>query len=110
MHYERDPKERDNPARDRTWGHAGEFDGREHDQHDSGVSECVDVKRVNQMVDIKNVPAEVEDFQNKSEERDTAEHHVRQIAEECADKEPHFCSVLTHLFLGSRFDPTFERS
>ncbi len=70
----------------------------------------MDVKRVNQVVDVKNVPSDVENFQDKSEERDTAEHHVRQIAEECADKEPHFCSMLTHLLLGSHFDPTLEGS
>jgi hypothetical protein len=70
----------------------------------------VDVKRVNQMVDIKNVAADVEDFQNKSEEGDTAEHHVRQIAEECADKKSHFRSMFAHLLLCSRFDPTLEGS
>src|SRR5206468_3371314 len=107
--YERDPKERDDPARYRTWDHAVESDCREHDEHASGISECVDVKRINQVVDVENVATDVEDFQNKSKERDTAKHHVRQIAKERRDKQPHLCSMLTHLFLCSRFDPFFER-
>ena len=110
MHYERDPEERDNPARNSTWDHAVESDCCENDQHDPGVSKCVDVKRVNQVVDVKNAPPDVENFQNKIEERDTAEHHIRQIVEECRDKESHSCSMLTHLFLGSSFDPALEGS
>src|SRR5205807_4867407 len=82
----------------------------EHDQHDPDISERVDVKGVNQMIDIKNVATKVEDFQNKSEERDAAEHHVRQIAEECADKKSHFCSVFTHFVLGPCFEPALEES
>ena len=110
MHYERDPEERDNPARDQTWDCAVEPDCCEYDQHDPGVSECVDVKRVNQMVDVKNAAADVENFQDEGEQRDTAKHHVRQIAQERADKQPHLCSVLAHLFLGSPFNPALEWS
>ena len=76
----------------------------------AGVSEGVDVQRVDQMVDVKNVTPDVENFQNKREERNTAEHHVRQIAEQRADKKPHLCSVLAHLLFRARFDPVFEWS
>src|SRR5206468_3946608 len=74
----------------------------EHNQHDASVSKCVDVKRVNQMVDVKNVATKVENFQNEREQRDAAKHHVRQVAKERGDKESHLCAMLTHLLFGSR--------
>ena len=46
------------------------------------------MKGVDHMVDVRNVTADVENLQNKSEQRDATEHHVRQIAEQCADKKP----------------------
>src|SRR5438552_18858536 len=60
------------------------------------------------MVDVKNVAAKIENFEHKREKRNAAKHHVRQVAEERRDKQPHLCSVLTHLLLGSRFDPALE--
>src|SRR5438552_18716528 len=62
------------------------------------------------MVDVKNVAAKIENFEHKREKRNAAKHHVRQVAEERRDKQPHLCSMLTHLFLGSRFDPALEGS
>ena len=109
LHHERDPEERDNPAGDRTWRCAVEAECCEHDQHDPDVSECVDVKRVNQMVDIKNAATKIENFQNKSEQRDTAQHHVRQVAEECGDEESELRSMLAEFFFCARFEPAFER-
>jgi hypothetical protein len=61
------------------------------------------------MIDVESVATDIENFQDKREERDTAKHHVRQIAEERADEEPHFRSVLTHFVLGPRLDPLLER-
>ena len=101
LHHERDPEERDNPAGDRTWRCAVEPDCCKHDQHDPGISERVDVKRVNEVVDVKNVPPNVQNFQDKREQGDTAKHHVGEVAEERRDEQPHLCSMLAHLFLGS---------
>ena len=70
----------------------------------------MDVKRVNQMIDVKDVAADVENFQNESEEWNATQHHVREIAEEGRDKESHFRSMLAHLFLRSRFDPALKWS
>jgi len=39
------------------------------------------------------------ELQDKSEEWDTAEHHVRQMLKSGTDKKPHFCSVLNPSFL-----------
>src|SRR6185312_10274129 len=77
----------------------------EYDQHDPHVGECVDVQRVNQVIDVKNVATKVENLQDKSEEWNTAEHHVRQIANQRADKESHFRAVFAHLLLRARFQP-----
>src|SRR4030095_1528705 len=55
--------------------------GREHNQHDRGVAEGVDVQGVDQVVDVKDTAPDVENFQNKCEERDATKHHVREIAE-----------------------------
>ena len=54
-------------------------------------------------------PPDIEKFQHKSEERDAAQHHVGQVAEQGADKKPHFRSVFTHLLFRPSFDPAFER-
>jgi len=62
LHHERDSKERDDPARDRTWGCAIEADCCKHDQHDSSVEKRVDVKGINQVIDVKNVATKVENF------------------------------------------------
>src|ERR1051326_1552443 len=106
---ERDPEQRDYPTRDRARRNAVERPGDEDDEHDSGVEEGMNVKRVNQVVDVENTAPDVENFQHQREERNTAEHHVRQIAEECADEEAHLCSVFAHFFLGARFQPALER-
>ena len=63
---------------------------------------------VNQMIDIENVATDVENLQDKREERNAAEHHVRQIVEERADKKPHFRSVFAHFFFGPRLEPLLE--
>src|SRR4030095_9047177 len=47
LRCEGEPKKSDDPASKRTWDHSVESDCRENDQHDPGVSKCVDVKRVN---------------------------------------------------------------
>src|ERR1700737_3959765 len=57
------------------------------------------------MIDVKSVTTDIENFQDKREQRDTAKHHVREIAEECADEEPHFRSVLTLFLLGAPLVP-----
>ena len=82
---------------------------RQHNQHDTGVEEAVDMQRINQMIDIKDMAPDVEHFQNTSEERDAAQHHVGQVAEQGADKKPHFRSVFAHLFFRPTFDPAFKR-
>jgi len=51
----------------------------------------------------------VENLQDKSEEWDTAEHHVRQIAERVVLIKAPFCSVLTP-FPWLALYPTFEGS
>src|SRR6266699_7031124 len=63
---------------------------------------------INQMIDIEETVPDVENFQNTSEERDAAQHHVGQVAEQGADKKPHF-SVFTHLLFRPSFDPAFKR-
>src|SRR5882724_7037653 len=68
------------------------------------------MERINQMIDIKDVPPDIQKFQHKSEQRDTAKHHIRQVAEERRDKQPHLCSMLAHFFLGSPLDPALEWS
>ena len=67
------------------------------------------MQRINQMVDIEETPPDVENFQHKSEERDAAQHHVGQVAEQGADKKPHFRSVFPHLLFRPSFDPAFKR-
>ena len=67
------------------------------------------MQRINQMVDIEETAPDIENFQHKSEERDAAQHHVGQVAEQGADKKPHFRSVFTHLLFRPSFDPAFKR-
>src|ERR1051325_1223162 len=85
-----------------------ETDCRQHNQHDASIEEAVDVQCVDQMVDIEKTPTDIENFQDEREEWDAAQHHVREIAEQGADKKPHFCSVFAHLLFRPAFDPTFE--
>ena len=68
------------------------------------------MQRVDEVVDVKNVSPDIEYLEDESEKRNTAKHHVRQIAEERGDKEAHFCSVFAHFFFRACFQPALERS
>src|ERR1041385_9103503 len=67
------------------------------------------MQRIDQMIAIEKTPPDIEKFQHKSEQRNAAQHHVGQVAEEGADKKPHFRSVFAHLFFRPTFDPAFKR-
>src|SRR4029077_6766022 len=105
----RDPEKRDNPVHDCTRRDTIKPNRRKYDQHDPGVEEGVDMQGIDEMVDVKDATAHVENFQDESEEWNTAEHHVRKIAEQRRNKETHPCSVFAHFFLGPRFNPALER-
>src|SRR5215471_11111662 len=62
------------------------------------------------MIDIEETPPDIENLQHKSEQRNAAQHHVRQVTKERGDKESHLRSVFAHLFLGPRLNPVLERS
>src|SRR6266571_7468401 len=66
------------------------------------------MKRINQMVDVKNVPPDIQNFQDERKQRNAAKHHIGQVAKERGDKQPHFRSMLAHLVLRSPFDPALE--
>src|SRR5512132_2631595 len=66
------------------------------------------MQRIDEMVDIEETAPDIENFQHKSEQRDAAQHHVGQVAEQSADEKPHFCSVFTHFLFRSSFDPAFK--
>src|SRR5438067_8688897 len=68
------------------------------------------MQRIDQMIDIEETAPDIEKFQNKSEERDAAQHHVGQVAEQGADKKSHFRSLFTHLLSCPTFDPALKRS
>src|SRR5262245_20663544 len=81
---------------------------RQHGQHDAGVKKAVNMQSINQMIDVKATPPDIEEFQHKSEEWDAAQHHVGQIAEQGADKKPHFRSLFPHLFFSPTFNPALK--
>ena len=108
LRHKCNPEKRDYPAGDCARCDTIKPDRRKYDQHDRSVEEAVDMQRIDQMVDVKDATADVEQFQDKSEEGDAAEHHVGQVAEQRRNKESHFRAVFAHLFLCSRFDPPLE--
>ncbi len=69
----------------------------------------MDVERVDEVIDVKDAPPQIQNFQDKGEQRNAAEHHVGHVADERFDKEAHLSPVLAHLFLRAPFDPTPER-
>src|SRR5207247_9434583 len=79
--------------------------GSEHDQHDSEIGERVNVECVDEMVDIKNAFAQIKNFEDEGEERDAAEHHVREIADHGDKEQLKVRSVLAELLFGMALNP-----
>src|SRR5438552_698453 len=67
LRHEREPKQCDDPVREGSWNCAVETHRRKHDQHDCGVKKCMDVKGVDEVIDVKNSPADIENFQHEGE-------------------------------------------
>src|SRR5215831_960846 len=110
LRYKRDPQECYQPSGNCTRREVGEPNCSQHYQHYPSVEKRVDMQGIDQMIDIKKTAPDVEHFQHKSEERNATQHHVGQIAEQGADKEPHLCPVFPHLLFRPAFNPALKRS
>src|SRR4029077_2372298 len=105
---EGDPERRDDPAGESAGDRSIKADSDEHDQHDREISEAVDMQGVNEMIDVEDAFAHVKHLEHQREKRNTAEHHVGEIAEQRCDKEGHLAAVLPHFFFGPLPQPLFE--
>src|SRR5438046_8655246 len=105
---ERDQERRDDPAGESAGDRSIQADSDEHDQHDREIGEAVDMQGVNEMIDVEDAFTHVKHLEHQREERDAAEHHVGEVAEQSCDKEGHLAAVFAHFFLGSLLQPFFE--
>src|SRR5205814_4562510 len=55
--------------------------GGEHDQHDRQIGERVNVESVDEMIDVKNMFAQIQNLEHEGKEGNAAEHHVRDVAD-----------------------------
>ena len=108
MCSEGDPERRDDPAGENAGDRSIQAESDEHDQHDREIGEAVDVQGVNEMIDVKDAFAHVKHLEHEGEERDAAEHHVGEIAEQRCDEEGHLAAVLAHFFFGPLLQPFLE--
>ena len=69
----------------------------------------MDVQGVNEVIDIKDPAADIENLQHNRKERDTAKHHVGQIADERFDKQLEVSPVFANLLFSASFYPALER-
>ncbi len=67
------------------------------------------MQRVNQVIDVKNPAAEIQNLQHECEQRNTTQHHVGQVAEERTNKKLQFRSAFAELFFGMPLQPLLER-
>src|SRR4051812_44855595 len=72
-----DEKEEGN--RFQRWKPVGAAKSDEGDHKADAVGEAVNVQGVNEVIDIENTPEKIENFQEKREDRNARQHHVRQI-------------------------------
>src|SRR5207253_5097783 len=93
---EGDPERRDDPAGESAGDRSIQADGNQHDRHDREISEAVNVQGVNEMIDVEDPFAHVKDPEHEGEERDAAEHHVGEVAEQRCDKEGHLARSEEH--------------
>ena len=61
------------------------------------------------MVDVKNAAPDVENLENKSEERNATEHHVRQIVKESQEKQLQVRAALADFFFVTALQPFLKR-
>jgi len=62
LYHEEAPEKADDPTGKQSWRKPIETDCADSNQHGAEISKAVDVKRVNEVIDIKNVPPDVEYF------------------------------------------------
>src|SRR6266487_1737839 len=82
--------------------------GGEHDQHNRQISERVNVESADKMVDVKNVFAQIKNFEDTGEEGDATEYHVREIADNGDKEQLKVRSALAKLLFSATFNPLFE--
>ena len=70
----------------------------------------MNVKCVDKVIDVKNVTPDIKNFQDESEERDAAKHHVREIVDDRAEEQLCLASMFSYLFFGAGFYPFLKRS
>ena len=68
----------------------------------------MDVQRVDEMIDIKDLAADVEELQHQCKERNAAKHHVGEIADQRFDKQLQVRAPFTNLFPGVCLYPFLE--
>ena len=68
----------------------------------------MNVQGVNEVIYVEEALPDVEDLQNKGEERNTTEHHCREIADDGDEKNLQVHAILANLFFNAVVDPLLE--
>ena len=84
---------------------------REQSDNDRGhVGKGVDVKRVDEVLDVVTFLSEIKDFQDEREERDAAEHHRRDVASEGVEEKLRLSAVRAESLFDATFYPLLKRT
>src|SRR4029077_17735794 len=94
----------------RAWGQTLQANRQQNNQHDRNVSEGVNMQRIDEVVDVEDATPDIKNFQEESEERDAAKHHVREVVDDRAEEQLCLASMFSYLFFGAGFYPLLERS
>ena len=68
----------------------------------------MNVQGVNEVIYVEEALPDVEDLQNKGEERNTTEHHCREIADDGDEKNLQVHAILANLLLDALIHPFLE--
>ena len=68
------------------------------------------MQSIDEVVDVEDATPNIKNFQDESEERDAAKHHVREVVDDRADEQLCLASMFSYLFFGAGFYPFLKRS
>src|ERR1700726_903414 len=87
-----------------------ESNSRQDGDHDSNISKGVNVKRVNEMVDVENPSPDVKKLEDEGEQRNAEQHHVGKVAHQGDQEELNIGSMFAEFLPGPLFQLLFPRA
>jgi hypothetical protein len=87
LHCEGQPEDRNNPPGEFASGQTVQANGCQNNQDGCDIGEAMDVQRVDEVIDVRDVAPDIQDLEHQRKEGNAAKHHVGEIADQRFDEE-----------------------